>query len=159
MLSNNAQSYRREDLLTSRRLYTGLVDSSEEENDVRINGSAVDAQLEWNRQGHLASRRKADREDLETFELAYNAACGCIARGELQQGQILLKRAKGMPIINSCGDELILDPDLCNSSSELTEDEKASERLPIAVQQLYILCALVKLDDVEALLAEINIEE
>ena len=36
------------------------------------------------------------RADLEAFETAYNAACGSIARGELQQGEILLKRAKGV---------------------------------------------------------------
>lgn len=40
-------------------------------------------------------KKKAGREDLEAFETAYNAACASIARGELGQGEVLLKRAKG----------------------------------------------------------------
>jgi len=66
-----------------------------EENDLRINSGATDAQLEWTRQSDLVLRKKAGREDLEAFETAYNAACGSIARGELGQGEVLLKRAKG----------------------------------------------------------------
>ena len=70
---------------------------SNESVDLRINSSAVDAQLEWALQGHLAKTRKPGREDLEAFETAYNAACGCIARGELGQAEVLLKRSKGKP--------------------------------------------------------------
>ena len=66
-----------------------------EENDLRINSGATDAQLEWARQGALVRRKKPGREDLEAFETAYNAACGSIARGELGQGEVLLRRAKG----------------------------------------------------------------
>ena len=40
-------------------------------------------------------KKKLGREDLEAFETAYNAACGSIARGELGQGEVLLKRARG----------------------------------------------------------------
>ena len=40
-------------------------------------------------------KKKPAREDLEAFETAYNAACGSIARGELGQGEVLLKRARG----------------------------------------------------------------
>ena len=40
-------------------------------------------------------KKKPAREDLEAFETAYNAACGSIARGELAQGEVLLKRARG----------------------------------------------------------------
>ena len=40
-------------------------------------------------------KKKPGREDVEAFETAYNAACGSIARGELRQGEVLLKRAKG----------------------------------------------------------------
>lgn len=39
--------------------------------------------------------KKLGRENLEAFETAYNAACGSIARGELGQGEVLLKRARG----------------------------------------------------------------
>lgn len=80
-------------------LYKTLARSREaenEENDLRINLSATDAQLEWKRQRHLVTQKKVEREDLDAFETAYNAACGCIARGELGQGEVLLKRAKGM---------------------------------------------------------------
>ena len=64
---------------------------------MRINSGATDAQLEWNRQGDLVKKKKLGREDLEAFETAYNAACGSIARDELGQGEVLLKRAKGNP--------------------------------------------------------------
>ena len=67
-----------------------------EENDLRINSSATDAQLEWNAQGDLSRMKKPSREDLEVFETVYNAACAAIARGELGQSEVLLKRAKGI---------------------------------------------------------------
>lgn len=66
-----------------------------EEYDLRINSGAVDAQLEWAGEGHLAVKKKPVREDMEAFETAYNAACGSISRGEWGQGEVLLKRAKG----------------------------------------------------------------
>ena len=62
---------------------------------MRINSGATDAQLEWKGRGELVSKQKATREDLQTFETAYNAACGAIARGELAEAEILLTRAEG----------------------------------------------------------------
>ena len=41
-------------------------------------------------------KKKPGREDMEAFETAYNAACGSIARGELGQGEVLLRRARGV---------------------------------------------------------------
>jgi signal recognition particle subunit SRP72 len=67
-----------------------------EDNDLRINSKATDAQLEWSGQGQLVQKKRPSREDLEVFEVAYNAACGSIARGELGQGEVLLGRAKGI---------------------------------------------------------------
>lgn len=67
----------------------------EEEADIKINASAVNAQLEWAGKGHLAQSKKPGREDLQAFETAYNTACGCISRGELPQAEICLKRAIG----------------------------------------------------------------
>lgn len=97
------QSYRQENFSDASTLYKDLASTiapiDNEENDLRINGGATDAQLEWSRQGHLVERRKPTREDLEAFETAYNAACCSIARGELRQGEILLKRAKGSSIL------------------------------------------------------------
>lgn len=60
---------------------------------MRINRGAVEAQLSWS--GESTESRKPGREDLESFELAYNAACISIAGGELRQAEVLLKRAKG----------------------------------------------------------------
>lgn len=93
-------AYRLEDFAKAAEIYNGLssrlAGAEHEENDLRVNGAAVDAQLEWQGKGHLVVRKKPGREDLEAFETAYNAACGSIARGELVQGEVLLRRAKGM---------------------------------------------------------------
>ena len=68
----------------------------DEESDLRINSGATDAQLEWQKQGNVARKKKPSREDLEVFETAYNAACAAIARGDLGHSDVLLKRAKGI---------------------------------------------------------------
>lgn len=115
----------------------------DEEYDIRINAGAVDSQLEWTGQGELAQKKKPSREDLDVFETAFNAACGSIARGELAQGEVCLKRAK----------------DLCNAASELSEAEKQAELLPITVQQVYVLTQLGKIDDAEALATSIPFAE
>jgi signal recognition particle subunit SRP72 len=116
-----------------------------EENDLRINSAAADAQLEWQGNGDKveASRKKFGREDLEAFETSYNAACGCIARGDLAAGSVLLKRAR----------------DLCEALDELTDEEKRAEVLPIMVQQAYAFTKLGKLAEAEALEKMINIAE
>ncbi|KAK5730914.1 Signal recognition particle subunit SRP72 [Elasticomyces elasticus] len=118
-------SYRTEDFRRAAELYKDLAAQPEDdaEADLRINTGAVDAQLEWTDRGELVQKKKPGREDLEAFETAYNAACGSIARGELGQGEVLLKRAR----------------DLCNSLEDLGEAEKQAELLPITVQQVYVL--------------------
>lgn len=120
-------SYRLEDFAKAAEIYEHLAgtvgDAPHEENDLRINAGAVGAQLEWQGRGDLVTKKKPGREDLEGFETAYNAACASIARGEVAQGEILLRRAK----------------DLCNASDELTEEEKRAEILPILVQQVFVL--------------------
>ncbi|KAI4205570.1 MAG: hypothetical protein LQ350_000349 [Teloschistes chrysophthalmus] len=137
-------SYRLEDFERSAVLYRELAKThaalDSEENDLRINGAAIDAQLEWSKQGHLVPKKKATREDLEAFETAYNAACASIARGELSQGAVLLKRSQ----------------DLCNASSDLSEEEKAAELLPIHVQQCYVLSRLGNLEGAEAVASSIS---
>lgn len=115
----------------------------DEEYDIRINSGAVDAQLEWTGQGELAQKKKPTREDLEVFETAFNAACGSIARGELAQGEVCLKRAK----------------DLCNALSDLSEAEKQAELLPISVQQVYVLTQLGKANEAEQLATSIPFAE
>ena len=97
--NTNRQLYRLEDYVKAADLYKDLAGTQaaieNEENDLRINSGATDAQLEWKGPGNLVLKKKPGREDLEAFETAYNAACGSIARGELGQGEILLKRARG----------------------------------------------------------------
>ena len=61
-----------------------------------MNRWAVDAQLQWQGRGDLVVNKRPGREDLEAFETTYNAACASIARGELGQAEVLLKRAKGI---------------------------------------------------------------
>jgi signal recognition particle subunit SRP72 len=142
-------AYRAEKFEDAARLYKEL--SSEavaiegEENDLRINSSAADAQLEWQGNGDKVetSRKKPSREDLEAFETSYNAACGCIARGDLGAGGVLLKRAR----------------DLCEALDELSDEEKRAEVLPVMVQQAFVLTKLGKLEEAEALQKMINIAE
>ncbi|KAL8932403.1 MAG: hypothetical protein Q9211_006333 [Gyalolechia sp. 1 TL-2023] len=137
-------SYRIEDFEHSAQLYDDLRKThapiDNEENDIRINSGATDAQLEWSGHGDIVQRKKPGREDLEAFELAYNAACASIARGELAQGEVLLRRSQ----------------DLCNALEDLTENEKIAELLPIRVQQLYVLIRLGKSEDARLLASEIS---
>ena len=67
-----------------------------EQNDLRINSWAVDAQLQWKGFPDAVKHTRPTRDDLEAFETVYNAACLSIAKGELAQGEMLLKRAKGI---------------------------------------------------------------
>jgi signal recognition particle subunit SRP72 len=117
----------------------------DEENDLRINTLAVDAQLEWQGNGDKVdkNRRKPSREDFEAFETAYNAACGCVARGDLGSGSVLLKRAR----------------DLCESLDELTDEEKKAEILPIMVQQAYVFTKLGKSHEAETIQKMIDTSE
>ena len=88
-------------------------------------------------------QRQPTREDLEAFETAYNAACGCVARGDLARASILLKRSR----------------DLCQASDDLSEDEKKAELLPILVQHTYVLHRLGKQDEAVALQKLIAVAE
>jgi len=117
--------------------------AANEENDLRINSSAVDAQLQSQGVGHLVRRKKPQREDLEAFESAYNVACGSIARGELGQGEVLLRRAK----------------DLCAASEELTEEEKKAEILPIAAQQIFVLTRQGRHDEAAKVCESLEIKD
>ncbi|KAL8910526.1 MAG: hypothetical protein Q9171_004185 [Xanthocarpia ochracea] len=138
-------SYRLEDFNDSALLYRDLAETHEaidnEENDIRINSSAANAQLEWNRKGHLVQRKKPSGEDL--FETAYNAACASIARGDLDQGEVLLRRSQ----------------DLCNASGDLSDDEMVAELLPIQVQHVYVLTRLGKSVDAEILASQITLKD
>lgn len=49
--------------------------------------------------------------------------------------------------------------DICQTSEELTPEERDAEMLPIAVQHLYVLIRLGKNEEAEALLKEISVDE
>ncbi|KAJ9211482.1 hypothetical protein DTO166G4_6903 [Paecilomyces variotii] len=140
-------SYRAEDFVRTAALYEELSRDKEslgnEENDLRINSWATDAQLQWKRQTDAVRHKRPSREDLESFETVYNAACGSLARGDLNEGALLLNRAK----------------ELCKTTEDLTPEDKVAELLPIAVQQLYVLIRQGKLDEAEELIKEISVNE
>lgn len=142
-------AYRLENFEDAARFYRELAEEEawdeNEGNDLRINSSAVDAQLEWQGKGDQVepSRKKPGREDLDAFETSYNAACGCIARGDLSTGSMLLGRART----------------ICEGLDELSDEEKRAEVLPIMVQQAFVLTKLGKLQEAEAVEALINTAE
>jgi signal recognition particle subunit SRP72 len=89
------QSYRAEQFRRAAEIYEKLSQSSSsEENDLSINSWATDAQLQWKGEAEYVRHERPSREDLESFETAYNAACLNIAKGALAQGEVLLNRAK-----------------------------------------------------------------
>lgn len=138
-----AQSrYRTENFERAAELYRQLSARQEHdvEADLRVNSSAVDVQLEWAGRGDLVQKKKPEREDLEAFETAYNAACGSIARGELGQGEVLLERARG----------------LVDSADDLTDEDKETELLPIAVQQIYVFTKMGRHEEAEQLAQSIG---
>jgi signal recognition particle subunit SRP72 len=142
-------AYRAEKFEDTARIYKELsvqefvIDG--EWNDLRINSSATDAQLEWQGNGDKVdpARKKPRKDDLEAFEIAYNSACACIARGDLGPGSVLLGRAKA----------------LCETLDELTDEEKKAEVLPIMIQQAYVFIRMGKHDKSRDLLEIINIAE
>lgn len=116
-----------------------------EENDLRINLSATNAQLEWQGKSWAVpeQEKQPGREDLEAFETAYNAACGCISRGDFAKAVVFLKRSR----------------DLCEATDELTEEEKKAELVPIVVQQAYVFTKLGKLAEAVELQNSLNLED
>ncbi len=73
-------AYRAENFEDAARIYKELSAHQGpiegEENDLRINSSAINAQLEWQGNGDKVeqSRKKPSRADLVAFETSYNAA-------------------------------------------------------------------------------------
>ncbi|KAL2140604.1 hypothetical protein VTI28DRAFT_3568 [Corynascus sepedonium] len=116
-----------------------------EENDLRINLSAADAQLEWQGKGWAVPEHEKQpaREDLEAFETAYNAACGCISRGDFAKAAVFLKRSR----------------DLCEATDELNEEEKKAELVPIIVQQAYVFTKLGKLEEAVKLQNSLSLDD
>ncbi|GFN13306.1 signal recognition particle core component [Aspergillus tubingensis] len=140
-------SYRSEKFRRAAEIYEELskdnASLSNEENDLRINSWATDAQLQWKGYPQFVRHSRPMRDDLEAFETVYNAACLSIAKGEFQQGQVLLTRAK----------------ELCRTSEDLTPEDRAAELLPIAVQQLYVLLRQGKSEEAQSVLEEISVSD
>ncbi|KAI3318224.1 hypothetical protein HD806DRAFT_322384 [Xylariaceae sp. AK1471] len=134
-------AYRAESFQDAAAIYHGLASEKaalhSEENDIKINLLATNAQLEYAGLGHQIddSERQPPRADLEAFETAYNAACAHIARAELSKASVLLKHARY----------------LCEASEDLSADEKKAELLPIMVQHIYVLSQLGKDSEAAAL--------
>ncbi|RAL16097.1 signal recognition particle subunit SRP72 [Aspergillus homomorphus CBS 101889] len=140
-------SYRAEKFRRAAELYEDLskdgASLSNEENDLRINAWATDAQLQWKGYPEFVRHNRPTRDDLEAFETVYNAACLSIAKGEFEQGELLLKRAK----------------ELCRTSEDLTPEDRDAELLPIAVQQLYVLLRQGKSEEAQSILEEISVKD
>lgn len=143
-------AYRAEKFDRASEIYRDLVAHADdglvgEEFDLNINLLATNAQLEWGGNGHLVpqSKKQPAREDMEAFETAYNAACGCLARGDFSKAAVLLKRSR----------------DLCEASEDLSEDEKKTELVPIIVQQAYVSTKLGKLEGAAALQTAVGLDE
>ncbi|KAF4269024.1 hypothetical protein CNMCM8812_001656 [Aspergillus fumigatus] len=140
-------SYRAEKFRRTAELYEELAKDKasigNEENDLRINSWAADAQLQWKGYAEFVRHARPTREDLEAFETVYNAACLSIAKGDFAQGEMLLKRAK----------------ELCRTSEDLTPEDRAAELLPISVQQLYVLLCQGKSEEAESVLREISVDD
>lgn len=49
--------------------------------------------------------------------------------------------------------------DICRTSEDLSPEDKAAELLPIAVQQLYVLIQLGKLEEAEVVLKDIAVDK
>ncbi|KAF3001144.1 Signal recognition particle core component [Neopestalotiopsis sp. 37M] len=142
-------AYRAEKFQDAAQVYRELAAEDDgipgEENDLNINTLATSAQLQWNGLGHLVDEehKQPSREDLEAFETAYNASCGCVARGDLSKASILLKRAR----------------DLCEASEELSDEEKKAELLPLLIQHAYVLTRLGKEADAITLQKSLTLSE
>lgn len=111
----------------------GAAADAGEATDLVINQLATHAQLEWQGRGDLVPEgsKQPRREDMEAFETAYNAGCGCVARGDLAKASVLLKRAA----------------DLCDAAEDLSDEDKKLEMLPIVLQQAYVLALLGKTEE------------
>ncbi|KAJ5745155.1 hypothetical protein N7520_010337 [Penicillium odoratum] len=137
-------TYRAEQFRRAAEIYEQLSKEPQgEENDLSINSWATDAQLQWKGESEYVRHDRPSREDLESFETAYNAACLNIAKGEFAQGAVLLNRAKN----------------ICQTSEDLSPEDRVAELLPIAVQYLYVLIRQGKTEEAESLLKEISVED
>ncbi|QIX00341.1 hypothetical protein AMS68_005858 [Peltaster fructicola] len=137
--------YSLEEFLRASELYKSLSQEVYDDNvaDLRVNTLAANAQLQWNNLGQHVEEKAMTRGDFEAHETVYNTACGSIARGELGQCEVLLTRARS----------------LCENLQDLSEEDKATELLPIILQQIYVLTRLGKVDEARQLVGTLDASE
>jgi signal recognition particle subunit SRP72 len=127
-------AYRAENFEDALHIYQDLLSQagsdSDEDDDLRINILAASAQINWKDDESYISKSDHDY-GVDTFELAYNAACACLARGEFAGARSLLNRASR----------------LCEDADYLSSDEKQVELLPILTQLAYVHHCLGEADE------------
>lgn len=124
-------AYRAERFDDARAIYSRLLDADDETdegNDLSINIRAAAAQSEWLGYSFM---NPPPIQDSDGFEVCYNAACACIARGSLDEAANLLQRAIR----------------LCDASDDLTQEDKEAEMRPILAQQAYVQAKTGKLKE------------
>ncbi|KPM43550.1 hypothetical protein AK830_g3022 [Neonectria ditissima] len=124
-------AYRAERFDDARAIYSRLLDADDdsgEENDLSINIRAAAAQSEWMGYSFM---NPPPTQDSDGFEICYNAACACIARGSLDDAANLLQRAIR----------------LCDASDDLNDKDKEAEMRPILAQQAYVYAKTGKLKE------------
>lgn len=128
-------AYRAERFDDARQIYEALASdssaSADEESDLLINSLATSAQCSWGLTAGAAAPGPNSTQTNDTFEVVYNVACGAIARGELSKALRLLQQAAK----------------LCDSSDELSDEDKQLEMVPILVQQAYVYSKLGNAED------------
>lgn len=134
--------YRAEDWDAASEAHTQLSKThvAKEDSDLRVNTQALNAEGLWLEKLSPASVQRATTDDLSAFETAYNAACISVSKGQLQEADILLKRAIS----------------LCEHHDSLTEEEKVGELIPLKAQRVFVLQRLQKQDEAKALAKEIE---
>ncbi|CUS07705.1 unnamed protein product [Tuber aestivum] len=125
-------AYRLEKFDQAAGIYAGLsrggYQAENEDYDMSVNISATNAQLVW-ANGSAASGgkgNKVDRSALDSFETAFNSACGAIARRAFEQALVLLKRARELGLL----------------LEDLSEEERKVEVAPVLAQEAYVLAKM-----------------
>ena len=145
-------AYRAEDFVTASTIYAALASGvngdgegedqheADSERDVRVNALAAAAQSVW--AGQTRRIGKQQRTDLEAFDCAFNLACMHVARGELRQADVLLKRAR----------------DLCEAE-EMAEEDRRGEVAAIECQKVYVLLRMGKIEEARTLAGSVDLED
>ncbi|KAF3906487.1 hypothetical protein ABW20_dc0106589 [Dactylellina cionopaga] len=119
------RQYKAEDFKSAVDLYEELSQQpplvENEDNDLRINLGASEAQLSFAGKDALRPKKRATAEDLQQHESAFNAACLSVARG------------------------------LCSNLEEVSEEYIKTEMAPLIAQEIYVLIKLGKLEEVAEL--------